>query len=80
MEDRRTRWFFAIVCLLSSILTARAASANPTQEEVFKSIQDNVGQSTDPRKFFAFLAGTVALILLLTVLSNASSGKSHPRR
>ena len=79
MEDRRTRWFFAIVCLLSSILTARAASANPTQEEVFKSIQDNVGQSTDPRKFFAFLAGTVALILLLTVLSKRKQRQVSPK-
>ena len=26
----------------------------PTQEEVFKSIGDNVGSSTDPKKFFAF--------------------------
>ncbi len=51
----------------------------PTQEEVFKSIGDNVGSSTDPKKFFAFLAGVAGLIILLAVLSKRKQRQVTPK-
>lgn len=69
----------AIVYLLSSTLVCSRALATATQEEVFKSIQDNVGQSADPKKFFAFMAGAAGLILLLAVLSNRKKRQVTPK-
>src|SRR4051794_26309781 len=53
--------------------------ATATQEEVFRSIQDNVGSSTDPKKFFAILLGAAGLIVLLAVLSNRKKREVSPR-
>jgi len=54
-------------------------SASPTQQEVFKSIQDNVGSSTDPKKFFGFLAVAVGLVLLLPVISKRKQRQVLPK-
>jgi len=53
--------------------------AAPTQQEVFKSIQDNVGSTTDPKKFFAFLIGVAALAILLAVLSKRKQRQVMPK-
>jgi hypothetical protein len=66
---------FSVVSLSLSCKSVFAA----TQEEVFRSIQDNVGSSTDPKKFFAFLAGMAALIILLTVLSKRKQRQVTPK-
>ena len=63
-----------IACAAS---TLRAA---PTQEDVFRSIQDNVGESTDPRKVIAFLILAVAVVILLAVFSQWRGAGARPRR
>lgn len=79
MEDRAWKVrLSSILYLLSSLLICSSALAAATQEEVFKSIQDNVGSSTDPKKFFAFLAGVAGLIILLAVLSNRKKREITP--
>lgn len=65
-----TSWF-----MLLFSLNAFAA----TQEEVFKSISENVGSTTDPRKFFAFMCGAGGIIVLLAVLSNRKKRQVTPR-
>ena len=67
-----TSWFTLFFLCATSV-------AAPTQQEVFKSIQDNVGSTTDPKKFFAFLIGVVALGILLTVLSKRKQRQVTPK-
>ena len=55
------------------------ASAQPTQEEVLKSIGDNVGQPVDSRHFVAALAGIAGVVLLLVVAGRWRTRESRPR-
>src|SRR4051812_10968246 len=61
MALNRFLLFIAAFCLLPSALV----HADPTQEDVFRSISQNVNESADAGKFFAVIAGAVALVLLL---------------
>src|SRR5689334_14228553 len=65
--------------LLSVILIAPVASAAPTQQDVFRSIQDNVGSTTDPTKFLAFLLGVVALVILFSLLHLRRDREAKPK-
>jgi hypothetical protein len=56
-----------------------AILAAPTQEEVFKSISDNVGSSTDPKRFAAFVLAVVALVILLAVVSKRKQRQVTPK-
>jgi hypothetical protein len=55
------------------------AQASPTQQEVFKSISDNVGSSTDPKRFAAFILAITALVILLAVLSRRKQRQITPK-
>jgi hypothetical protein len=55
------------------------ALAAPTQEDVFRSISDNVGQSTDLRKIFAFILGAAALVTLLAVFNRWRQREAQPK-
>ena len=68
-----------IFSLLSVSLFPIRALAAATQEEVFKSIQDNVGSTTDPKKFFAFMCGIGGIVVLLAVLSNRKKRQVTPK-
>src|SRR5206468_5284536 len=63
----------------SAFLIAKTALAAPSQGDVFRSIKDNVGQSTDPRKLLAFLIGAVAVVALLTVFSHWRKQEVAPK-
>jgi hypothetical protein len=69
----------AILSVLSVSPWCISILAAPTQQEVFKSIQDNVGSTTDPKKFFAFLIGIVALCMMLAVLSKRKQRQVTPK-
>src|SRR3954451_20266574 len=71
--------FIFLFSALSASLRCNSVFAAPTQQEVFKSIQDNVGQTTDPKKFFAFMALAAGLIVLLAVLSNRKKRQVTPK-
>lgn len=68
-------------------LVSTPASAAPTQEDVFRSISQNVNESSGGGKLLAVVAAGVAVVLLLAVLlqqrqQRATSPKSvqHPGR
>ncbi len=74
--DRRV---LSIIALLTILLASRCTLADPpTQEEVFKSIQDNVGSSTDSRKFTLYLCVTGGVIILLCLFSQRRKREISP--
>jgi hypothetical protein len=60
--------FLAIACV-SVFVTAAPLLATPSQEDVFKSISDNVGQSQDSGPFLAVLLAIAAVAIAVAVLS-----------
>ena len=69
---------FHAVIFTFHALTA-SALAQPTQEEVLKSIGDNVGQPVDSTRFVASLAGIAGVIVLLVVAGQWRSREKRPR-
>jgi hypothetical protein len=70
----------AFVPLVSLLLFPGVSAAAPTQEDVFKSIQENVGSSnTDYRKLLPFLAAGGGLVVLLALLSQRRKQERKPR-
>jgi hypothetical protein len=62
--------FFVLLlasCFLLLSLTSPATAA-PTQQDVFRSIQDNVSGEVDTSKFLYVLGGIIALVILIGVL------------
>jgi hypothetical protein len=62
-------------CVLPSAL----ASAAPTQEDVLRSISQNVNESSGGGKLLAVLAGGAAIILLLAVLQQRQQREARPK-
>jgi hypothetical protein len=71
--------YFIVLSAICASLWCSLAFAAPTQEEVFKSIQDNMGASTDPKVFFGFLAAIAGAIMLLAVLSKRKQRQVTPK-
>ncbi len=69
---------FLLVASLMLVLCSTAI-ANPTQEDVFKSISSNVDQSVDGRKMLGFLAAIVGLGLLAVVINNWQQRPARPK-
>jgi hypothetical protein len=65
--------------LASFLLWPFSALATPTQEEVFKSINQNVGEATDPGKFMALIFGAAGVVILLVLFSHRRSRDVSPR-
>ena len=63
------------------LLTSSAppALAQPTQEDVFRSIQDNVGKPVDGGPILAVLAAAAGGIVLLAVISQRRQRQAAPR-
>jgi hypothetical protein len=78
-EKFMRRFLFCIFFVLFVSLWPIYSSA-ATQEEVFKSISDNVGSTTDPKKFFAFFAGAAGLVILIAVLSQRKKRQVMPKK
>ena len=57
-----------------------AASAAPTQEEVFKSISNNLGPSVDGTKVFAVFLAVGGAAILLAVLSKRQKRAALPQQ
>src|SRR5687768_832826 len=81
---RRWRRALAIVLYSTFIIiqhSAIPASAAPSQEDVFRSIQQNVGERpSDGSKGFALLLGGAGvLIMVLLVASRLRARQSAPR-
>lgn len=54
-------------------------AATPRQEDVFKSISDNVGGSTDPKFFYILALAGTAFVLLLIVVNSFKNRQARPR-
>jgi hypothetical protein len=67
------RWRLAVLLLITfhvARFTAHSAHAQPTQEDVFRSIQDNVGgKPADVRPLLMFGALGAAVVLLVVVVN-----------
>jgi hypothetical protein len=74
---RRSAFAFLLaLCLLPS---AFSAAAQPTQEDVLRSISQNVNESADGGKVLAVVAGLAGVILLLAVLQQRKSREVRPK-
>jgi hypothetical protein len=51
----------------------------PTDEEVFKQVQDSYSTPTDPKKFIAVICAIVGVAVLAAVLSNRTKRKVLPK-
>jgi hypothetical protein len=70
------------MCIVALIVLGRAGIASaepPTQEEVFKSIQDNVGESADSGKVLMVLCAGGGFVILLAVFSQRNKREITPR-
>lgn len=77
MQLRRTLIIFAAFAVLS---IARCSVADPpTQEQVFKSIQDNVRSSTDSRNFIVFLCVSGGVIIVLCLFRQREKRDAAPK-
>lgn len=54
-------------------------TATLKQEDVFKSISDNVGGAPDPKVFYIVALAGAALVLLLVVLNSFKKRQARPR-
>ena len=73
------RWMVLFVSSSACALIATIARASPTQEEVFKSISENVGQKTDSSRFLAGAAAVVAAAILVAVFSKRKDRVEKPK-
>lgn len=69
----------ALLLALVVSLASTSASAAPTQEDVLRSISDNVNESSGGGKVLAVFAGGAALILLLAILQQRKQREVRPR-
>jgi hypothetical protein len=63
--DRKALKFFFPFAIAT--YCARNVSANPTQDEVFRSINQNVGSTVDLEKLIPFVMMGIALVLMLAL-------------
>src|SRR5690242_14144744 len=65
--------------VFATIIISASALAKPTQEDVFKSIQTNVGESSDPKTLLAILAVLAGVVLVLVMLGNRRKRVAQPK-
>jgi len=64
---------------IMAVLAAMCAAAGPTQDDVFKSISQNVGKSSDSRVLLIFLAVAAGFIILLVLFSQRTKRVISPK-
>jgi hypothetical protein len=75
----KLRTIILAVLAFSFGLIASSLHANPTQEDVFKSISDNMGEKSDSGTFLAVLASIAAVVILIAVFSKRRDRVSAPK-
>jgi hypothetical protein len=69
-KTRRVSRAFGLLLFSSFILHPSSFTlATPTQDEVLKSISNNVGESVDPGKLLAAVFGVAAFVILIALVS-----------
>jgi hypothetical protein len=72
--------FFLLTFAICHLPFAIPASATPTQEEVFQSIQNNLGPQIDGSKVFALFLTAVGVAMILVVLSKRQKRAALPQK
>ena len=75
----RTRVCALLLASGSWLLAWSNARAQPTQEEVFKSIGDNVNEPVDSGSVVAVVAGIAGVVLLVAVVGQRRKRDATPR-
>jgi hypothetical protein len=75
----KTRLTVALPLWFAVIFPASIARATPTQDQVFQSIQNNLGPSVDGAKLLAVLAAGVGVAIVLVVFSKRERREALPR-
>lgn len=74
------RTLLCVVSLTAGVWSAAApVSAQPTQEEVFRSIGRNVSEPVDSRRMLAAVLGIAGVVALLVVISHSKRREGRPR-
>lgn len=75
------RWLFAIIAFLSIAFSTPALHAAPSQEDVFKSIQESMDkpQDFDYRPVFMLAGGGGGVVLLLLIFSRRQKAGRSPQ-
>jgi hypothetical protein len=68
------------LALCHLLLTASFSSAAPTQEEVFKSLSNNLGPTVDGKKVFAVFLAFVGGAILLAAMSKRQKKAAAPQK
>jgi hypothetical protein len=77
---RGSRFLFLLLYSAFCILTsAFPAQANPTQDDVFKSIQSNVNDQVDGRKMLAFFAAAAGVVIMIVLINKRQQREERPR-
>jgi hypothetical protein len=75
----RTRKTIYAIVGLSLGLIASTLHANPTQEDVFKSISDNMSEKSDSGQFLAIMAAIAGGAILIAVFSKRKERVNTPK-
>ncbi len=75
---RRLLGLCALIAVSVSI-TSAPVYANPSQEDVFKSIQSNMDGSVDGGKVLAFLAVGAGIVIVLVLFNRRQKREAAPR-
>jgi hypothetical protein len=67
------------VASVATLLACSSVLALPTQDEVLKSINQNVSESADPGKFMALVFGAAGVVILLVLFSQRRQRDVTPR-
>jgi hypothetical protein len=62
-----------------NLAVARIAAAAPTQQDIFKSIQDNVSEKSDPRWMIFIIAAGAAVLMVLALLGMRNQRGATPK-
>ena len=87
MNVRNAKWLACSAALMALSLVAGMAHADPTQEDVFKSISENMGAKTDNSHFIAGMAIVAGVAILIGIFSRRKpptaakkSALNHPAK
>jgi len=77
---KQAGWAFLALALCHLLLAAPPVRATPTQEEVFKSISNNLGPTVDGNKVFAVFLTVLGAAIVLVVLSKRQKKAALPQK
>ncbi len=77
---KQVRTILLAMTFCQLLMTVSSVSAAPTQEEVFKSLSNNLGPSVDGKKVLAVFLTVVGAAVLLAVMSKRQNRAAAPQK